>query len=149
VSLGLVTCQGLALLCGALFAGAALYISLVEHPARLACSTELATTVFGPSYRRATKMQAGLAALSALAGAGAWALGGGWTWAAGGGLMALIILFTLIAILPTNRRLLDPRLARGSPTARALLERWGRLHAVRSVLGLAAVGLFLVPALVG
>ena len=140
-------CEGGALLTGALFTGASVYISLVEHPARLACSTELATTVFGPSYRRATTMQAGLAAVSAVTGAGAWALGAGWTWAAGAGLMALIIAYTLIVIRPTNRRLLDPRLARGSRDARDLLERWGRLHAVRSITALMAVGLYLVPLL--
>ena len=140
-------CEGGALLSGALFAGAAVYISLVEHPARLACSTELAATVFGPSYRRATAMQAGLAAVSAVTGAGAWALGAGWSWAAGAGLMALIIAYTLIAIRPTNRRLLDPRLVRESRDTRALLERWGRLHAVRSVTALVAVGLYLGPLL--
>jgi hypothetical protein len=36
-----------------LFAGAAMYVTLVEHPARLECGTELAVTEFGPSYRRA------------------------------------------------------------------------------------------------
>jgi hypothetical protein len=147
VTLVRLLCEGGALLSGTLFAGAAVYISLVEHPARLACSTELATTVFGPSYRRATAMQASLAAVSAVAGAGAWALGSGWTWAAGAGLMTLVIAYTLVVILPTNRRLLDPRLVRGSRDARALLERWGRLHAARSIMALVAVGLYLGPLL--
>lgn len=140
-------CEAGALLSGALFTGAAVYISLVEHPARLACSTELATTAFGPSFRRATSMQGSLAAVSGVSGVGAWALGAGWTWAAGAGLMALIIAYTLAAVRPTNRRLLDPRLARGSADARALLERWGRLHAVRSITALVALGLYLGPVL--
>jgi hypothetical protein len=46
----------------------------------------------------------------------------------------------LIVILPTNKRLLDPTLDRGSPEAAALLERWGRLHAVRSVASGVAFG---------
>src|SRR6266705_2585405 len=42
-----------AILSCALFSGAALYINVAEHPARMQCGTELATTVFGPSYHRA------------------------------------------------------------------------------------------------
>ena len=38
------------LACG-LFAGAAVYISLVEHPARMQCGVEIAATEFVPSYR--------------------------------------------------------------------------------------------------
>jgi len=49
-----------------LFTGAAVYISLVEHPARMECEVELAATEFPPSYRRASVMQAILAALGLL-----------------------------------------------------------------------------------
>jgi hypothetical protein len=38
----------------------------------------------------------------------------------------------------TNRRLLDPALESGSGEARELLSRWGRLHALRTVVGVAA-----------
>jgi hypothetical protein len=43
----------IATLCAGLFAGASIYITFVEHPARLDCGTKLAVTEFGPSYRRA------------------------------------------------------------------------------------------------
>ncbi len=56
-----------ALLCTGLFAGAAIYITLVEHPARLECGTTLAIAEFGPSYRRAAVMQASLAVVGCLA----------------------------------------------------------------------------------
>ena len=49
----------IATICAGFFAGAAIYITLVEHPARLECGTELAVTEFGPSYRRATLMHCG------------------------------------------------------------------------------------------
>jgi hypothetical protein len=39
--------EGIAVLCAGLFAGAPLYITFVEHPARLECGTELAATEFG------------------------------------------------------------------------------------------------------
>jgi uncharacterized membrane protein len=124
----------LATMCAGLFAGAAIYITLVEHPARLECGTELATTEFGPSYRRATLMQASLAAVGLLAALVAWAQGRGVGVLIGGLLLGAVIPFTLVVILPTNKRLLDPGLDRGSAEAAALLARWGRLHAVRSLM---------------
>jgi hypothetical protein len=57
--------------CG-LFAGAALYINLVEHPARMSCDVAVALTEFRPSYKRATVMQASLAAVSLVTGIAAW-----------------------------------------------------------------------------
>ena len=81
----LVGFQFLAVLCCTLFAGAAIYISLVEHPARMACDTKTAATVWTPSYKRATVMQAPLAALSFLFGVGAWLFGGGILWLMGDG----------------------------------------------------------------
>jgi uncharacterized membrane protein len=124
----------LATMCAGLFAGAAIYITFVEHPARLECGTELAATEFGPSYRRATLMQASLAAVGLLAALVAWAQGRGVGVLIGGLLLGAVIPFTLVVILPTNKRLLDPGLDRGSAEAAALLARWGRLHAVRSLM---------------
>jgi hypothetical protein len=58
-------------------------------------------------------------------------------------LLGVVIPFTLLVILPTNQRLLDPGLDRGSAEAALLLARWGRLHAVRSVASGLAFGLLL------
>jgi hypothetical protein len=125
----------LATLCAGCFAGAAVYITFVEHPARLECGTELAARVFGPSYRRAAVMQALFAAVGLIAGLLAGAERREPLVLIGALLLGLVIPFTLLVILPTNKRLLDPGLERGSEEALALLIRWGRLHAVRSVLG--------------
>ena len=137
----------LAIVCAGLFAGAALYITFVEHPARLECGTALAVTEFGPSYRRATVMQASLAALALVAATVAWAQGRGAIVLVGGLLLGVVIPFTLVVILPTNQRLLRPDLDRGSAEARQLLERWGRLHAVRSATS--ALGFVLLVAHLG
>src|SRR5437879_3800773 len=51
--------------------------------------------------------------------------------------------FTLIVILPTNRRLLDSTLDLNSDVPLQLLRHWGLLHAVRTVLSLCAFLLFL------
>ena len=124
-----------ALLCAGVFAGAANYVTLVEHPARVECGTAVAIAEFRPSYRRAAVMQAALAAVGCLAAVGAWARGGSALVLVAGLLLGAMIPFTLVVIRPTNTRLLDPALDRSSPEAQALLARWGKLHAVRSAAG--------------
>jgi Domain of unknown function (DUF1772) len=124
-----------ALLCAGVFAGAAIYVTLVEHPARVECGTAVAIAEFRPSYRRAAVMQAALAAVGCLAAVGAWARGGSALVLVAGLLLGAMIPFTLVVIRPTNTRLLDPALDRSSPEAQALLARWGKLHAVRSAAG--------------
>jgi hypothetical protein len=131
----------------ALFTRAAVYINLVEHPARMQCGVELAATEFAPSYRRATAMQATCAAMGLLSSVAAWLAGATVWWLIAGVLLGLVIPFTLIVISPTNKRLLSPSLDRGSAEAERLLVRWGRLHAVRSVLSGLALLLFLYLAI--
>lgn len=131
-----------ATLSSGLFAGAAVYITFVEHPARMECGTALAVTEFGPSYRRAAVMQAPLATMGTLFGILAAVVGSSALWLLGGAMLGTVVPLTLIAIFPTNKRLLDPTLDRTSELARRLLERWGRLHAFRTVLGFASFALF-------
>jgi hypothetical protein len=125
-----------------LFTGAALYIAAVEHPARLSCGTEIAATQWAPSYKRATVMQASLAAAAGLLGLIRAALGGGpmWIWAAI--LILAVVPFTLVVIRPTNNRLLDPQRDRRSAETLTLLRTWGRLHAIRTLLSLVASVVF-------
>ncbi len=130
--------QFLAVLCCILFAGAAIYINLVEHPARMGCDTKTAATVWMPSYKKATVMQAPLAVISFLAGVAVWLLGGGLLWLIGAVLIGLVVPFTFVAVMPTNNQLLAPGRDLSSAETRSLLEKWGRLHAVRSVLSLLA-----------
>jgi hypothetical protein len=139
--------QFAAILSCALFAGAALYVNVAEHPARMECGTELAATVFAPSYRRGAVMQPSLAVVATVCAGISWWLGGSFLWIIGGLLMFSLIPFTLIAILPTNRQLLAPNLDRSSLYTRMLLVRWGRLHAVRTAVALAAIFFFLVAVL--
>jgi uncharacterized membrane protein len=89
-------------------------------------------------------MQAFLAVVSFLAAIGAWVSTSAMAWLAGGVLILAVIPFTLIVILPTNKKLLDPSLDRSSDAARQLLTRWGRLHAVRTVLSMGAFAVFLL-----
>jgi uncharacterized membrane protein len=138
--------ESLAILSSGLFAGAGLYITFVEHPARMQCGTTVALTQFAPSYKRATIMQASLAALGTLAAIAAWLQGAQAPWLIGGLLLGAVIPFTLIVILPTNKRLLDPSLDKDSKLAEQLLHRWATLHLVRTVLSLASFLTFLAAA---
>ncbi len=127
-----------------LFTGAAVYISLVEHPVRMGCDTRTAASVWAPSYRRATVMQASLAVLSFLTGASAWLLSGSLIWLTGAVVIGLVVPFTFIAIMLTNHQLLEPGPDLASDETRELLEKRGRLHAVRSMPSLTASAIYLV-----
>jgi hypothetical protein len=135
--------QFIAVLATTLFTGAAMYINVAEHPARMECGTVLAATVFGPSYRRAAVMQAVLALVATAGAIGAWYTGAPAAWLIGAVLIFAVVPFTLLVVLPTNKKLLDPAIDRSSDTVHRLLRQWGRLHAVRSVLALASSIVFL------
>jgi hypothetical protein len=136
--------QLIAVLSATIFAGAAIYINLVEHPARMGCSTERAATEWVPSYKRATLMQAPLAVISSVSGIAAWWIGSGLPWLLGAILIFAVVPYTLLIIEPTtNKPLLVPGRDRRSAETRSLLIRWGRLHAIRSVLGLVSSVLFI------
>ncbi len=132
-----------ATLSSGLFAGAAIYINLVEHPARMQTGIRPALSEFAPSYHRATVTQVSLASAGFLSALIAWWSRSDPRWLIGGGLLVSSIPFTALAILPTNKQLLDPETANDLALAEKLLTRWGRLHAVRSVLSLASLLLFL------
>lgn len=127
--------QWVATLAAGLFAGAALYVSLVEHPARIGLGSRAAVQEFGPSYRRGAAMQAPLSLVGAVAGIACWAVGASAAWLAGGLALGALVPFTLLVIMPTNKRLLDARLDAGSNEATTLLRRWARLHLVRTLVG--------------
>ena len=126
--------QSLAISATAIFAGAAIYVSFVEHPARLSCDPTIALAQWRPSYRRGTLMQAPLAIIGAFLGLASWWVGGGQTWLVAGLLIGSVVPFTVIVAFPTNRRLEDATLDGASDAARQLLITWGRLHAVRTAL---------------
>lgn len=134
---------GLAVLCAGLFAGAALYVTAVEHPARLSCGPALALRQFAPSYRRGARLQASLAVAGLVLAVGGWYQTGHLLLLIGGLVLGVVVPFTLLVIYPTNHRLLASTLAPESPEAEGLLRRWGRLHAVRTGLSILAFAIML------
>lgn len=132
-----------ALVLATLFSGAALYISLVEHPARLGLADAPMLAQWQPSYKRALPIQAGLAVLGGAAGLVAWHQSQHWQWLVGSIVLLANWPFTLFVIMPTNKRLLAMQPQEAGPGSRQLLLRWGSLHNVRSALGSVAALLFL------
>ncbi|MGQ0445883.1 MAG: DUF1772 domain-containing protein [Beijerinckiaceae bacterium] len=133
----------LTLIAAALFTGAAVYINVAEQPARLALDDRASLAEWKPAYKRGFAMQAPLAIIGFLLGLIAARSAMDWRWVAGALLLLANWPFTLIFILPANKRLLEIPPENAGPKSRALIRTWGRLHAVRSGLGAAATVFFL------
>ena len=128
----------IALVAAALFAGAAIYVNVVEQPARLKLDERALLTQWKPAYKHGFAMQAPLALIGFLLGAlAAWQTGD-WWWLVGGLVLLTNWPFTLLVIMPTNNRLMAMEPETATPEARSLIIAWGWLHAVRSALGVAA-----------
>ena len=131
-----------ALVVATLFAGAALYITLVEHPARMGLEDGPLLAQWQPSYKRALPIQASLAILGGAAGILAWYVHREWQWLAGSLFLLANWPFTMLVIMPTNKRLMAMHPQHAGSESRDLLRRWANLHGVRSLLGSAASLLF-------
>lgn len=127
-----------------IFAGAAVYISIVEHPARVSCGVELAVTEWRPSYKLGTRMQVPLALIGSASAFTSWWLSRDWRWLVGGLLLLMVVPFTLLVILPTNKGLEAEDLDLRGDRARLLIRRWGRLHALRGILSVIGFTLFIL-----
>ena len=132
-----------ALVTAALFTGAAVYVNVAEQPARLMLDDRSLLAEWKPAYKRGFAMQASLAIIGFSFGLIATRSAMDWRWVAGAFVLLANWPFTLIAILPTNKLLMEIPPQNAGPKSRELIEKWGRLHAVRSMLGATATVLFL------
>ena len=133
----------LALIVAALFAGAAAYVNVAEQPARLNLDDQSLLSEWKAAYRRGFAMQAPLAVVGFLFGLLAWWQTGGWPWLLGALLLITNWPYTMLGIMPTNHSLMAIDPAQAGSESRALIEKWGTLHAVRTALGFAATLVFL------
>jgi len=134
----------LALVVAAVFSGAAIYVNVVEQPARFALDDRALLAEWKPSYKRGFAMQAPLALAGFVLGLVAWwqtrdplflmgaiAMLSNWPW-------------TLLVINPVNAVLMATESSQAGAETRTLIEKWGRLHAVRTAFGFIAVFAFLI-----
>jgi hypothetical protein len=127
-----------ALVTAAAFAGAAIYVNVAEQPARLTLDDRALLAEWKPSYARGFAMQASLALASALAGFIAFWLTRDWRWMLGALLIFANWPYTLLVMLPVNKRIEATAPNEANAETRALILRWGALHAGRSLLSVAA-----------
>jgi hypothetical protein len=130
--------EELALATAAAFTGAAIYLNVAEQPARLGIDDKALLTEWKLSYARGFAMQASLALASALFGLLAFWFTRDWRSLLGAALIFANWPYTLLVILPINKRIAATPPDAAAVETRRLIETWGMLHAGRSTLGLAA-----------
>ena len=134
--------QLIAIIATGLWSGALAYVSVVEHPATLEVGAQFAIAYFRSMAKRGRPILIALAVIGAAAGIVAWVTQGNILWLIGGVVLIGMLPLTAIFIVPTNRRLLRVNAVQSPDEANDLLKRWGRLHAMRTILGLIPFLLF-------
>ncbi len=119
-------------LCGTFF-GAAVYISIAQHPATMKAGVSVAAKFFPPMYGLAAPMQIVSALGGTLAGLAQWFLGGDVLWVVGAVLLVFVIPYTVIVLKPINDQLLDSKAQRTESETENLLNQWAPRHWVRSI----------------
>jgi hypothetical protein len=132
----------LALALAAAFFGAALYVNLVEQPARLALDDEVILNEWTPSDRRGVALMLGLSLLSAALGLVAYSAGQDVRWAIGALIIILVWPYTVFAMAPLNNQILTLT-SKDVGAARALVRQWGLLEYGQTAIGLAASVVYL------
>ena len=119
-------------LCGTFF-GAAVYISVAQHPASMAAGVPIAGKFFPPMYARAAPLQIACALGGTLGGIVQWWVSDSALWILGAALLLFVIPFTVIVLKPINDQLLDPTAVRTEVETELLLNQWSPRHWVRSI----------------
>ena len=132
----------LALAFSAAFCGSALYLNLVEQPARLALDDRALLSEWRPSDRRGFALLATLALLGAIFALATYFESRDLRWLIGALVLIASWPYTYFAIVPvTNRILMLP--GTDAAAARQLVKSWGLLEIGQTGIGVAASAVFL------
>jgi hypothetical protein len=137
----------LALIVAAVFSGAAIYVNIAEQPARFTLDDRALLAEWKLSYKRGFAMQAPLALAGFGLGLIAWWQTRDLLFLAGAIAMLANWPWTILVINPVNAVLMATEPERVGTQTRALIAKWGWLHAVRTALGFVAVIAFFVACL--
>ena len=132
----------LALALTAAFTGAALYINLVEQPARMALDDNALLSEWRPSDHRGVALLAGLALAAALLGFVMYFDTHDVVWAIGAVFVMLSWPYTFFAVVPMNNRILALS-ASEQASAREMVRSWGLLQYGLTAIGVGASAIFL------
>ena len=119
-------------LCGVFF-GAAVYISIAQHPASMVAGVAVAGKFFPPMYGRAAPMQIFAAVGGTVGGLLQWYVTNDTLWLIGAILLIFVIPFTLIVMKPINDQLLNLDAQRSDEETAELLNSWAPKHMIRSI----------------
>ncbi|HYX34519.1 MAG TPA: DUF1772 domain-containing protein, partial [Oligoflexus sp.] len=101
-------------------------------------------TEWVPSYRRGLIMQSSLAIVTGILGGIAYYQSSNVLWMLGSAIMVLNWPFTLIVMMPINKRIEATKPSDADIDAVTAIRKWGYLHAVRTGLGATATSLFIL-----
>lgn len=128
----------LALATAGAFAGASLYVNVVEQPARMALGDDALIKEWEPSDRRGFILLASLAAAAALFGFIAYRELNDVRWLLGALIAIASWPYTYLAIVPLNNRILALIGAEAAHEARKVIALWGQLEIGQTALGVLA-----------
>jgi hypothetical protein len=136
------TSGSLALAFASALSGAAVYVNIVEQPARLALEDQALLNEWAPSDQRGVALMAGLALISGILGLASWFESADVRWAIGAVIVISSWPYTFFVMAPMNNQILNLS-PRDVGAARELVRQWGLLEYGQTGIGLVASAVFM------
>lgn len=132
----------LALAFASALTGQALYVNLVEQPARLALEDQALLNEWGPSDQRGVALAGGLSVIAAALGLSAWFATGDVRFAIGALIAICLWPYAFFVMAPLNNQILTLT-PRDIGAARTLVRQWGLLEWGQTAIAFVSAVVFL------